>query len=125
MPDAASDAPGDKAQVDGIDMSTKTTVVQNISRIVLVLLMVFAGVAHLTFQRQEFLAQVPRWLPGNPTFMDFVVVSSGVVEIALGLSMVFIGRYKIAVGILLASFYVLVFPGNISQLTNGIDGELG
>jgi uncharacterized membrane protein len=83
--------------------------------------MTLAGVGHLTFQRQEFLAQVPRWLPDNPAFMDFVVLSSGVVEIALGLSMVFLSKQKVKIGILLALFFVLVFPGNISQYTNNID----
>lgn len=83
--------------------------------------MTLAGVGHLTFQRQEFLAQVPRWLPDNPAFMDFVVLSSGVVEIALGLSMVFLSKQKVKIGIFLALFYVLVFPGNISQYTNSID----
>nr|WP_243403397.1 hypothetical protein [Sphingobacterium haloxyli] len=83
--------------------------------------MLFAGISHLTFLREEFLAQVPRWLPDNPTFMDFVVISSGVAEIALGLAMIFFRRYKITVSVILAIFYVLVFPGNISQYTNQID----
>lgn len=83
--------------------------------------MLLAGIGHLTFQRAEFLAQVPRWLPNNPAFMDFVVISSGVVEIILGLAMIFWVKQKIKVGIALAIFYVLVFPGNISQYTQGID----
>lgn len=99
----------------------KTTTTQNIFRIVLGVLMTVAGLGHLTFQRQEFLAQVPRWLPDNPAFMDFVVLASGLVEIALGLSMIFLSKQKIKVGLLLALFYILVFPGNISQYTNGID----
>ena len=82
--------------------------------------MTLAGVGHLTFQRQEFIAQVPKWLPTNPAFIDFVVLSSGIVEIALGLSLIFLVRHKIKIGIALALFYVLVFPGNISQYTNGI-----
>lgn len=89
-------------------------------RILLGSLMVYAGIAHLTFQRASFLAQVPGWLPDNPAFMDFVVLSSGVVEIALGLAMVFLVKHRIKAGLALAIFYVLVFPGNISQYTNGI-----
>ena len=80
-----------------------------------------AGVGHLTFQREEFQAQVPRWLPASDAFMDFIVVSSGVVEILLGLTMVLLVKHKVKVGIVLAIFYVLIFPGNISQYTNGID----
>ncbi|MNY22712.1 hypothetical protein D3C86_1563450 [compost metagenome] len=90
-------------------------------RILLGSFMLFAGIGHLTFQRTEFLAQVPTWLPDDPRFMDFVVVASGIVEIILGLAMIFWLRQKIKVGIALAIFYVLVFPGNISQYTNGID----
>lgn len=83
--------------------------------------MVVAGVGHLTFQREEFQAQVPRWLSSDPRFMDFVVLSSGAVEIALGLAMIFWTKKKAKVGLALAIFYVLVFPGNISQYMNGID----
>src|SRR6478736_7450773 len=99
----------------------KTSMLQNISRILLGSIMVFAGIGHLTFQRQEFLAQVPRWLPTNPSFMDFVVLSSGIVEITLGLAMIFWVNQKVKVGVILAIFYILIFPGNISQYTNGID----
>jgi uncharacterized membrane protein len=53
--------------------------------------------------------------------MDFVVVSSGVVEIALGLAMIFLVKHRIKAGFALAIFYVLIFPGNISQYTNGIN----
>ncbi len=99
----------------------KTSILQNAMRILLGSLMILAGISHLTFQRTEFLAQVPRWLPDNPTFMDFIVISSGVVEIALGLAMLFLVKHRIKAGIALAIFYILIFPGNISQYTNGID----
>ncbi|WP_318309750.1 DoxX family protein [Flagellimonas crocea] len=99
----------------------KTSTTQNVFRVILGLLMIVAGIGHLTFQREEFQAQVPRWLPTSEGFMDFVVVASGVVEILLGLAMVLLVKYKVKVGIVLAIFYVLIFPGNISQYTNGID----
>ena len=99
----------------------KTSLFQKICRIILGLFMTLAGIGHLTFQREEFVAQVPKWLPDNPHFVDFIVVSSGVVEIALGLSMIFLCRHKVKVGLALAIFFVLVFPGNISQYTHGID----
>jgi uncharacterized membrane protein len=95
--------------------------IKNVFRILLGSFMFFAGIAHLSFQRKEFLAQVPTWLPRNPAFTDFVVISSGVVEILLGLSMIFLVRHKMKVGIVLAIFFVLIFPGNISQYINGID----
>ncbi len=98
----------------------KTTIVQKIFRVILGSFMLLAGIGHLTFQRDEFVAQVPRWLPSDPAFMDFVVLASGVVEIALGLAMIFLWKHKEKVGIALAIFYVLIFPGNISQYTNEI-----
>lgn len=98
----------------------KTTTFQTVFRILLGAFMLLAGIGHLTFQREEFQAQVPRWLPDSPAFMDFVVLSSGVVEILLGLAMIFLVKNSHKVGIALAIFYVVVFPGNISQYTNGI-----
>ena len=99
----------------------KYTTTQSVFRIILGTLMAIAGVGHLTFQRQEFQAEVPRWLPDNAAFMDFVVLASGVTEILLGLAMIFLTKHRIKVGLILALFYVLIFPGNISQYTNGID----
>lgn len=90
-------------------------------RVLLGAMMTFAGIGHLTFQRGEFQAQVPRWLPNSQEFMDVVVLASGIVEISLGLCLIFWVSKKVNIGILLAIFYILIFPGNISQYTNGID----
>ena len=59
--------------------------VKLIFRLLLGAFMTYAGFSHLTFNRQEFVAQVPTWLQFSPTFTDFVVLASGVVEIAFGL----------------------------------------
>ncbi len=91
---------------------------RNTVRILLGLFLVFAGTAHLTFQRIEFLAQVPPWLPMNP---DWVVVLSGVVEIILGTLLVVLVKHRIKIGWVVAVFFVLVFPGNIAQLTEHRD----
>lgn len=93
----------------------QTTKLQNFIRILLGLFMITAAFGHFTFQRADFQAQVPNWVPMDK---DLVVILSGVVEIALGLSMLFLTRYKVYVGIALAIFYVLVFPGNIAQYLN-------
>jgi uncharacterized membrane protein len=105
-----------------LSTGSPTSPTQNALRILLGLAMLGAGIGHLTFLRSEFQAQVPRWLPTNEAFMDFVVIASGVVEIGFGVAMIRGGKYKVKVGIALAIFYVLIFPGNISQYTNGIDG---
>lgn len=95
---------------------TNTSRFQNIVRIILGLFMIMAAIGHLTFQRAEFQAQVPDWVPLSK---DLVVILSGIVEIILGLGMVFLTKYKVKVGIALAVFYVLIFPGNIAQYING------
>jgi len=99
----------------------KTNTIKNVLRVLLGIFMTYAGIGHLTFSRDEFLAQVPSWLPSDPAFMDFVVISSGVVEITLGLLMIFLLKHKAKVGLALAVFYILIFPGNISQYINEID----
>ncbi len=103
-------------------MRTSTSPAQNALRVILGGFMLLAGIGHLTFLRGEFQAQVPRWLPTNEKFMDFVVIASGAVEITFGLAMIFGGKHKVKTGIALAVFFVLIFPGNLSQYTNGIDG---
>ena len=94
----------------------KTSKLQNFIRIFLGLFMITAAIGHFTFQRTDFQAQVPNWVPLDK---DLVVILSGIVEIALGLAMIFLTQYKVKVGITLAIFYVLVFPGNIAQYLNG------
>lgn len=46
---------------------------------------------------------------------DFVVVTSGVVEIALGLGLLLLARWRVPIGWIVAAFFVAVFPGNIAQ----------
>jgi uncharacterized membrane protein len=78
----------------------------------------YAGIGHLTNNRQEFQAQVPNLLKD---YADFVVVASGVVEICLGLALVGLWKYRVQVGWVVAAFFVAIFPGNISQYVNGVD----
>jgi len=101
-----------------IERNPKATVWKHIARWLLGLSLIYAGYSHLTFNRTEFLAQVPNWLPMDP---DFVVVASGVVEIVLGLSLLFLVSQRIWVGYLVGLFFIIIFPGNIAQYMNGID----
>jgi uncharacterized membrane protein len=78
----------------------------------------YAGVGHLTSNRQEFQAQVPTVLKD---YADFVVLASGVVEIALGLGLIALWKYRVQLGWLVAAFFVAIFWGNISQYVNGVD----
>lgn len=92
--------------------TSKTTIIQNVFRILLAVSMIYAGYSHLTFNRIDFQAQVPDWLPMSK---DLVVILSGIVEIALGLGLAFWKNKRIQFGWALAIFFVLVFPGNIAQ----------
>nr|WP_294922542.1 hypothetical protein [uncultured Flavobacterium sp.] len=97
------------------DTTTKT---QSFFRILLGIFMIAAAMGHFTFQRTDFQAQVPNWVPMDK---DLVVILSGIVELVIGLVLIFLTRYKIQIGIGLAIFFVLVFPGNIAQYLNGTD----
>lgn len=92
---------------------------QRLARWALGAALAFAGVGHLTYGREEFRAQVPPWLPVDA---DLVVLGSGVVEIGLGLALLVLGRWRVAVGWATALFFLAIFPGNIAQFTEGRDG---
>jgi uncharacterized membrane protein len=85
---------------------------------ILGLALIFTGVGHLTTRRIEFQAQVPDQLQ---QWANEVVLASGVVEIALGLGLVVLWRFRKFVGLLTAIFFVAIFWGNISQFVNGTD----
>jgi uncharacterized membrane protein len=89
-----------------------------IARYLLGAALIYAGVGHFTFSRTEFQAQVPPWVPLDA---DFVVLASGAVEIALGLGLIFIARYRKQIGWLTAAFFLAIFPGNISQYLTQTD----
>ena len=91
---------------------------QRIPQVVLGVALAYAGIGHLTTNRTEFQAQVPTILK---SIADFVVLASGVVEIVLGLSLIFLWRYRVVVGWVVAAFFVAIFPGNISQYVNQVD----
>src|SRR6202044_2588479 len=99
---------------------------RSIARLVLCAFLIFAGVGHLSFARTALHAQLPPYLPLNA---DFVIIASGVVEIALGASLVLLTRWRVPVGWVVAVFFVVVSPGNISQFIThanafGLDSDL-
>ena len=93
-------------------------VVARLPQMVLGFALAYAGVGHLTTSRQEFQAQVPTVFAD---YADFVVLASGVVEIALGVGLIVLWKYRVQVGWIVAAFFVAVFWGNISQYVNGVD----
>ncbi len=99
---------------------------RDIARIVLGAFLAYTGFSHLTFARSAFRAQVPPWLPLNA---DFVIMASGVVEILLAVGLVVLTRWRVPVGWVVALFFVLIFPGNVSQFVThanafGLDSDL-
>ena len=98
------------------------TFLKSIAQIALGAFLLSAGISHLDSNRTEFLAQVPTWLPLDA---DFVVIASGLVEIALGISLIastfIFTKYRKWVGLSVAIFFILIFPGNINQYVNQID----
>ena len=95
-------------------MNTKT--VKKIARIFLGGTLIFAGVSHLTFARKAFQAQVPDWVPLD---IDDTVLYSGIAEITLGGVLALTDEaHQEIIGKIAAAFFIVVFPGNISQYVN-------
>lgn len=98
-------------------MAKLNSLLRKATQILLGATLLYTGTLHLTTRRVEFQAQVPTWLPLSP---DFVVIASGIVELALGIALISLRRRR-EVGIATALFFIAIFPGNINQYVNGID----
>ena len=70
----------------------------------------FTGIAHFAIT-DSFLAQVPKFMPAP----EMVIYVSGVFEVLLGISLIAVRRFRRQVGWIAAAFFVIIFPGNISQ----------
>jgi uncharacterized membrane protein len=87
-----------------------------IARFALAGLLATSGVGHLVAP-EEFLAQVPPWLPAPMA----VIYVSGIIELALAGALVFLAKRRVQVGWIVAAFFVVIFPGNVSQALTGAD----
>ena len=88
-----------------------------IGRLALAAVLIVAGFGHFT-SAVAFLAQVPSWMPAP----EAVVAVSGVVELILGLALIVMPRrWRPTTGWIVAGFFVVIFPGNISQFVTGTD----
>lgn len=97
---------------------TKSSPGRSIVRVILGVFLIFAGTAHLTFAREEFVAQVPDFVPLDT---DTTVVASGIAEISLGALLLIAKKRRGMAGVLVALFFIAIFPGNISQWLNNVD----
>ncbi|MFP7761605.1 MauE/DoxX family redox-associated membrane protein [Marisediminicola sp. LYQ134] len=96
-----------------LDRRTSASPGRTTARIALGTILVFAGVSHLTFARDDFRAQVPEFVPLPE---DTTVVLSGVAEISLGSALLFAPiSLRAKVGLVAAAFFTAIFPGNIAQ----------
>jgi uncharacterized membrane protein len=87
-----------------------------IGRFALAAILLTAGIGHFR-NTAEFIAQVPPWMPGA----EAVVYISGIVEIALAVALIALPRQQVLVGWLTAGFFIIIFPGNISQFVTQTD----
>jgi uncharacterized membrane protein len=77
-------------------------------------LMLVAGISHQVFT-EEFLAQVPTWLP----LREPIVIVSGFVEIGFAVALVAWRSRRREVGWALAAYLAVVFVGNVFQAIDG------
>ncbi len=97
---------------------TRFARLRSVARVVLGGALTFAGIAHLTFARKDFQAQVPDWVGIDK---NVVVILSGLVEISLGSALIVVRRRRSLLGLAVGLFFIAVFPGNISQFIKGHD----
>ena len=102
-----------------VSVTARPPLTQQLARWGVGALLGLAGTSHLTFLRQEFRAQVPPWVPLDA---DDVVLLSGAVEISLGLGLLALPKERRRMAALTTAFFVGVFPGNIAQYRNRVDG---
>lgn len=76
---------------------------------------VIAGVAHIR-SPAGFVQITPDWVPAP----QFVVLATGLCEIAGAVALAFVPRLRRAAGIGLAAYAVCVFPANINHAINDI-----
>ncbi len=95
--------------------SNASSITKLVARWVLALFLLSAGIGHFV-SANAFMAQVPEWMP----MPGLVVTVSGVIELVLAIALM-AGRRVEAVGWVVAIFFIIVFPGNISQYVTQTD----
>lgn len=89
---------------------------RDVARWLLAAFLAVAGTGHLV-ATDSFLAQVPPFLPAP----ELIVLVSGVVELVLAVALLAPPRHRPAVGWLVAAWFVVIFPGNVSQYLTGAE----
>jgi uncharacterized membrane protein len=100
--------------------SDSARVVRTGARWALAALLAAAGASHLTWGRRGYRIVVPDWAVRLTTLeKDAIVVASGAVELVLAGALVSLPKERRGVGMLVAAFFVAVFPGNVHQWQTG------
>ncbi|MCC2030803.1 DoxX family protein [Microbacterium allomyrinae] len=95
-------------------------VTRDVARWVLGVLLLVAGLSHLTWGRRGYRIVVPDWATRLlRTDKDMIVVASGAVEVALAGALVVLPADRTRIGWIVAAFFVAVFPGNVHQWRTG------
>ena len=99
---------------------THTSISRTIACGLLALLLLAAGVSHLSSGRRGYRVVVPPWATRMLRLdADAIIIASGVVELMLGSALVVLPRERRRVGAAIAAFFVAVFPGNVHQWQTG------
>lgn len=94
--------------------------IRSVARGGLALLLVGAGVSHVTWGRRGYRIVVPGWATRVLHLdKDAIVVASGAVEVLLGTALIALPRERGRIGAVIAAFFVAVFPGNVHQWRTG------
>ncbi|WP_295821458.1 hypothetical protein [uncultured Microbacterium sp.] len=94
--------------------------VRSVARGALSLLLVGAGVSHVTWGRRGYRIVVPGWATRLlRTDKDAIVVASGAAEVILGVAVIALPKERRRIGGAIAAFFVAVFPGNVHQWRTG------
>lgn len=100
-------------------------VLRAVARWALALLLIAAGISHLTWGRRGYRIVVPDWATKLlHTDKDAIVVASGAVEAMLGAALVALPNDRRRVGAAVFAFFVAVFPGNVHQWRTGRSAPL-
>lgn len=84
---------------------------RHLGRLALATILLVAGTGHFR-STADFRAQVPPFLPAP----DVIIWVSGVIELLLALGLLFLrGQRRAQVGLAAAVFFIIIFPGNLSQ----------
>ena len=86
---------------------------ENIALYIMAAFLIFAGISHFT-KKNFFMEVMPPYIPKH----EEMVIISGIVEIILGIGLLFSQTKSLAAwGIIL--FFIAVFPANIYMVTSG------